>query len=40
LAQVMVQWRDVASTTQEEELLKDIRNCHILKTRLALYREE
>jgi hypothetical protein len=36
----MVQWRDAASTTQGEEFLKDIRNCHILKTSLALYREE
>ena len=40
LAQVMVQWRAVSSTTEGEELLKDIRNCHILKTNLALYREE
>ena len=29
LAQVMVQWRHIASTTREE-LLKDMRNCHNL----------
>jgi hypothetical protein len=40
LVQVMVRLRYVVSTIQGKELLKDIRNCHILKTSLALYREE
>jgi hypothetical protein len=34
LAKVMVQWRAIART-RGEDLLKDMRNCHILRRTLA-----